>query len=159
MSTKFSVHASNEGGNTVIKLSGVIDEAAHFDPSIAKAKTKVIIDFDELTGINSLGIRAWVKFINALQESCETFVFRNCRSIIIDQINMVADFAPKGTVFESFYAPYSCDDCNTEKEILFTDKDIVEGEYTAPPCSSCNETMEMDALEDEYFIFLNLDEG
>ena len=159
MSTKLSVEISKEDVSTVVTISGVVDESAHFDSSEIPDKSSLVLDFDGLTGINSLGIRTWVRFVNELLEKGCNFKFRNCRSIIIDQVNMVADFAPKGTIFESFYAPFSCDDCNSDVELLFTEKNILENDYSAPKCTTCNEEMEMDALEDEYFIFLEINEG
>src|SRR6185437_12284669 len=98
-----TVQKTNEGGLNCLTLKGAIDEDANFAVASAEG-SGVIIDLREVTAINSVGIREWIKWTKTLPAGCKMTV-RNCPKIIVDQINMVLGFLPAGTVVESFFVP------------------------------------------------------
>lgn len=152
----FSIDSKAEGGKLVVNLKGSIDEDANFQPLDVGANTGVVLNLQDVTAINSVGIREWIKWVKAIPASVQLIV-KNCPKIIVDQINMVSGFLPPTTVVESFYVPYFADASGEEKMVLFTNgKEFKGGEVTAPAGikDSAGEEMEMDVIEAKYFKFL-----
>src|SRR5262249_62010788 len=106
---KLHVDKVSDGRVTCLKLVGTIDEA--FDGKRLAATVKdgtLILDVGEVKKISSFGIREWVDFVGGVGDRVESLLFVECSPKIVDQLNMVMNFAGKGRVF-SFYAPYRCD--------------------------------------------------
>lgn len=155
MSDKLHIDIEVQESQVVCAFKGVIDEDADFTKLSEVKGDNCVFDFDEVSMINSCGIREWIKFIEKLPESI-TIRYRNCRQIIIEQINMVHGFIRPGAKIESFYAPYYCEGCDDEfKQHIKTDE--IEGKK-APhiKCPNCgSEETEFDAIEAQYFAFLD----
>lgn len=138
-----------------IDLQGNIDEDSVF-PQLG-VSSKLVIDFNDVRAINSCGIREWIKWITPLA-SVAAIVYQRCPKIIVDQMNMVDGFLPRGSKVNSFYVPYYCEDSDKEKLILFSrDKDFSDDRIT-PPHNVVDEqtgdAMEIDVIEAKYFKFL-----
>ena len=152
----FSVSNKLEGDTLVLEVKGNIDEDANFTPPDLGSAGRVALDLNEVTAINSVGIREWIKWVKTMPASVKLSV-RRCPKIIVDQINMVAGFLPAGTLIESFYVPYYADGSGNEKMVLFTNgKEFKGGELFAPTevKDDGGEEMEMDVIEAKYFKFL-----
>ena len=94
--------------------------------------------------ISSFGIREWVDFVtHGEQAGASSIVLIECAPKVVDQLNMVANFAGGGRVF-SFYAPFRCDYCDSEHRVLLqVDKDfeaIKSMKLAERPCPSCKES-------------------
>lgn len=107
--------------------------------------------------ISSNGVRSWLKWVGSTPEDVK-IILAKCPKIIVDQLNMVAGFLPKGASVESFYIPYFNQDTGKEKMIL-----VQEGrEYTPGNINIAEEIfdpesgkqMELDVIEESYFKFL-----
>src|SRR5215471_8597145 len=94
-----------------LRLNGTIDES--FDGKrlahSVRAAT-LILDLGDVRKISSFGIRQWVDFIDAAAARAHTILFVECASKVVDQLNMVMNFAGPAKVL-SFYAPYRSDYC------------------------------------------------
>ena len=136
-----------------VELMGAIDEDADFKELSGLVQTTMSFDFEKVTMINSCGIREWINFLETVPERT-TIVYKNCPQIIIEQINMVHGFFRKGASIESFYAPYYCESCGKEMKVHLK-SDLVENRK-APKieCGKCEEEMDFDAIETQYFSFL-----
>jgi anti-anti-sigma regulatory factor len=153
MSDKLSINIKEEEGSQRIEFTGPIDEDSSFD-EISNLSSSVIFDFENVTLINSCGIREWVKFIEGLDESI-SFSYVNCRQIIIEQINMVKGFIREGSRVDSFYAPFYCESCDTEFKIHLKYSQIVNGKAPSLKCEKCGAPeLEFDAIEAQYFQFI-----
>lgn len=153
----FAISKKPEGSSLVLTLDGTIDEDASFSPPDVGGFSSVILDLERITAINSVGIREWIKWIKSFPPASELSV-RNCPKVIVDQINMVAGFLPKGTKVQSFYVPYYSDASGSEKMVLFeAGKEFREGSVFPPEevKDESGELMEMDVIEAKYFKFLN----
>lgn len=155
MSAKFSYEVEERPAELHLGLKGTIDEDVDFSSIPTPKKERYIFNFDGVKGINSCGIREWVRFSEKIDPSTQ-LVYLNCTQIIIEQINMVAGFFRKGSKVEKFYAPYFCEDCDEEKKILIDASRIQNGEAPAEICDKCSKSMEFDALEEQYFRFLKM---
>ncbi|HEX5062029.1 MAG TPA: hypothetical protein VFV99_21820, partial [Kofleriaceae bacterium] len=80
-----------------------------------------------------------------------------CAPKVVDQLNMVANFAGGGRVF-SFYAPFRCDYCDSEQRALLeVTKDweaIKSMKLGERPCPSCKENMYFDEDGSTYFSYM-----
>lgn len=153
---QFKADKQQNGGEFTVTLQGHIDEDATFNGVELAGASKVVVDLDGVTAINSCGIREWVKWIRTAPPAAPV-VYRKCPKVIVDQINMVAGFLPDNGKVESFYVPYYSDNSGNEKMILFKDGAEFKGNEVFPPTEVKDETgevMEMDVIEAKYFKFL-----
>lgn len=152
---KSNVTLKSEGDKLLVKIHGVIDEEIKLTKeSLASAKS-IDFDFAEVKGINSCGIREWIRWISPFPNT--PMVYKNCPKVIVDQINMVDGFLPVNALVESFYVPYYCDESEEEKHVLFIyGKEFSEKgmNYPAEVLDSKNNPMEIDVIENKYFRFL-----
>lgn len=153
MNQKLLINTRITGDEAHVTLEGVIDEDAIFDKIKGLNMNKFFFDFNKVTMINSCGIREWIKYLKEIEDA--QIVYQNCPQIIIEQVNMVHGFIKKGTVLESFFAPYFCPSCDDEKKILLKDSEIVNGKAPVKQCRTCKSDLEFDAIEKQYFSFLS----
>jgi len=138
---KLKLDKFTDGPLTCLRLAGTIDE--HFEGKklahTIKAET-LILDLGGVRKISSFGIREWVDFVGTAGERVADLYLVECSPKVVDQLNMVANFAGKGHIF-SLYAPYRCDYCDAERRVLLqVDRDfeaIREGKPPERPCQSC----------------------
>ena len=159
----FSLQETTEG--LIVRINGILDEESDLD-SLDLGKHKVVVfDLAGIKMINSLGVRNWIIWSrNALRERIVTF--RNCPRVIVDQINMVAQFLPEGSRVESFFTPYQCDNCEESIATLFQQgREFSLRTSDAPPkialphapnCPNCTSPMTLDVIEAKYFRFIKL---
>jgi len=147
---------SNEVKDTLLlTLEGSIDESFLNKTVRIPAGKTVIIDFNKITNINSLGVRHWIQWVRTYPSS--RFVLRHCPQCIVDQMNAVSDFIPARTTVESFYAPYYSENTGEEKKILYknnVDYNISKAPEVKNITDSQGEKMEMDVHPNKYFKFL-----
>jgi hypothetical protein len=145
-----------QGKNVAIVLSGEIDESSDFSPINVDQYEGVVIDFKDVNGINSCGVREWINFLKNLDGKSVSYV--NCPKIIVDQMNMINNFIGLEFKIVSIELPYYCDECDEEVQKLYPLADLVEGgELTIPECKceTCDGEMEFDEIPEQYFSFLN----
>lgn len=137
------------GDAKVILLQGAIDEDAVLEP-LGKLGNPLTFNFKGVESINSLGVRAWVNFIKSLS-GVEVF-YEECPPLVVRQMNMIPSFVGHAKVL-SVYAPYICDQCDTESLVLVGQnqfKKIPESQ----PCEACKKSeMELDGHPQQYFAF------
>jgi anti-anti-sigma regulatory factor len=155
---KLKIDKFAEGAVMCLKFGGTIDE--QFDGKKLAGTVKggtLVLDLAGITKISSFGIREWVDFINAVGQRVEQIVLIECAPKVVDQLNMVANFAGKGRVF-SFYAPYRCDYCDTEARVLLQfDRDYEAIKNMKPPerpCASCGNPEYFDEDATSFFSYL-----
>lgn len=146
------------GDLALYRFDGVIDEKFK-EEDIPKAPGKeAIFDLENISSINSIGIREWIKLANSFKDS-KSLTYKNCSVTFVDQLNMVPDSLGKAKVL-SFHAPYfrECNKCDGEKtcliDVIESKQDLDNGTPPMKMCGDCNEELEFDALEESYFSFL-----
>lgn len=146
------------GQSAYIEFQGGIDEDAVFSNVAVVGANEVVLDMEGVTGVNSCGIREWIKWLKTLPSGVK-LNYVNCPKLVVDQMNMVAGFFPQGSKIESFYTPYYCEGCGNETMVpFFNGKEFSGSKVSAPEnvkCSSCGEPAEMDVIEAKYFKFLD----
>lgn len=157
-SAKLTIEKFADGGISCLKFSGTIDESFE-GKKIARSiqAETLILDLGGVKKISSFGIREWVDFATAAVKQVKQLVMIECAPKVVDQLNMVANFAGGGRVF-SFYAPFRCDYCDSEQRALLeVSKDweaIKSMKLGDRPCPSCKESMYFDEDGSTYFSYM-----
>jgi hypothetical protein len=136
-----------------IQVVGSLDEDSNFSQIDLSFASEIFFDFKNITGIQSCGVREWLKLIKNIKNI--PIYFNNCPKIIIDQINMVDGFLPKNAHVASFYVPYYSEATEEETHLLY------EVKANQNQCLKLKEVhdslgnpMELGVLEQRYFQFL-----
>jgi hypothetical protein len=152
---KLEVKIEKSPDKWVVKMAGTIDEDADFNPLSLQGCKAVEVELEGLKGINSCGIREWIKWMGGAAGAPITLI--KCPKVIVDQINMVEGFLPATAKVQSFFVPYYNDDSGSEKNILFRyGAEFSEGQVNPPVSVKDNDgnDMEMDVIESKYFKFI-----
>ncbi len=155
---KLTIEKFADGGIACLKFNGTIDESFE-GKKIARSieAETLVLDLGGVKKISSFGIREWVDFAATAGKQVKQMVMIECAPKVVDQLNMVANFAASGRVF-SFYAPFRCDYCDSEQRVLLeVSKDfeaIKAMKLAERPCPSCKESMYFDEDGSTYFSYV-----
>jgi|GEM_PF-2936269 len=144
-----------------LRLSGKIDEKSIFPPLQNMNTSRLIVDFADVTTINSLGIQNWIDFLTTLRQPMQ-IVFANCPPCVVLQINMLENFMPQGGEIKSVLVPFYCNSCDrefTEKYHVGTDVELKGGNIllnknSSTLCKDDSCDIETDINRDKFFHFL-----
>lgn len=142
----------DEGSMSRISLFGIIDEDADLSQAFAKLKSKVLLNLEGITLINSCGVREWVQAVRSFPKGIEV-IYEKCPPRIVEQANSVSNFLGNGRI-ATFFAPYFCSSCNREVNILLAAETAPSGKAPSQKCPTCKGAMDFDEVEEEYFSFL-----
>jgi anti-anti-sigma regulatory factor len=146
------LRVTREGSQTLVTVSGVIDEAADFG-EFAKLSGRVRIDMRGVHRFNSFGCRHWVDLVRGLAPRT-TLTFVACSPAVIDQLNTTYGFLGHGKM-ESFIGAMLCDRCGRDFEHVFDAGycAALDGlpEVRRPVCGG---PAELDDDADQYLLFL-----
>ena len=139
-------------------LVGIIDERAELAPLLDRAESATLtLDLGDVTFINSLGIRQWMRFLTGAQNRGLRLRLRRVSEPMVQQMNMI-ESARGGAEIESFFAPYGCDGCGREDAVLLdaSTHAALISRSTAPSmaCPECGQMMVLQDLPKRYFLFL-----
>ena len=155
---KLTIEKFADGGIACLKFVGTIDEA--FDGKKIGRSIQcdtLVLDLGGVKKISSFGIREWVDFVATAGKQAKSLVLIECAPKVVDQLNMVANFAGGGRVF-SFYAPFRCDYCDSEHRVVLDmakDFEAIKAMKLAErPCPSCKESMYFDEDGSTFFSYV-----
>jgi anti-anti-sigma regulatory factor len=155
---KLTIEKFADAAIACLKFSGTIDESFE-GKKIARSiqADTLVLDLGGVKKISSFGIREWVDFATTAVKQVKQMIMIECAPKVVDQLNMVANFAGGGRVF-SFYAPFRCDYCDSEQRALLeVSKDfeaIKSMKLGDRPCPSCKESMYFDEDGATYFSYV-----
>lgn len=150
-----NVSKEQVGNVLVVRLSGSIEESANFDKLIGTPVGEMQIHCKDVPRINSVGVKAWIKYFQGAQARGTKLKFTECSTAIVEQINLISNFTCGGVV-ESIYVPFACEKCRTELIGLFKTDDLKKLKFELPDlkCSKCGGKTVFDDIPEEYFGFL-----
>jgi anti-anti-sigma regulatory factor len=158
MGARLLIDIKEKDGLSYVKLSGMIDEDNDLLESTHRiTQPKVVINTADIHRINSCGVRDWVTWLGDLGKKGANVYLVECSPTIMTQANLVHNFTSSGTIL-SFYAPYYCSDCDTDKMLLLEMADVFKTTpFVAPACrcDQCDNAMDFDDIENSYFAFLS----
>lgn len=147
----------NQTADTLlVKLSGSIEENVDFNALIgAPNAPKMDVVLREVLRINSVGVKAWIKYFQSVATKGTQLRFLECSTAIVEQINLISNFTCGGKV-ESIFVPFCCTKCSTELLGLFRAEDLKKINFQIPnlKCSKCGGVAQFDDIPEEYFGFL-----
>ena len=151
-----NVIKEQKGTVLAVRLVGSIDENVVFDKLIGTPPAALDVNCKEISRINSVGVKAWIKFFQSCQAKGTKLKFLECSTPIVEQINLISNFVCNGIV-ESVYVPFSCKKCHTELVGLFKAEDLKKMKLKLPflKCNKCGGEAEFDDVPEEYFGFLS----
>lgn len=142
----------------LVRLIGPITELADFGPVKFATLKPVEIDLEEITAMNSIGIREFAAWTSSLQNA--VIEFSHCPKFFVDQVNMIRGLIPARSKIVSFYVPYFNPQTEEEKRILYRrgleyDGVGAEAKLNSPDVTgSDGKPMELDVIPEKYFQFL-----
>ncbi|MEK2690813.1 hypothetical protein [Bdellovibrio sp. GT3] len=145
-----------------IFLEGPISEKTElFDVKIQNFKN-IKLNLSKVTFINSIGVKNWISWTVRFSLGTK-LVMEECPYVIVNQVNIVHGFVPKGTVIASFIAPFLCESCAFEMTMKL-ENDVhykyavnqLPHEVHLPDltCTKCASPMEPDFMVEKIFSFL-----
>lgn len=146
-----------ESGEQLL-LAGTIDETARLGELISRAQNgRLILDLAGITFINSIGVRDWCLMQRAAATAHLSVELRRVAEPLVHQLNIVA--AARGVArVTSFYAPYECDECDREYEVLLdVRKNADDLAIMQPPkqmCPECDAELVFGHPPELYFTFM-----
>lgn len=150
-----NVVKEQKGNVLLVRLSGSIEESVNFDQLIGPPPGELHINCKEVPRINSVGVKAWIKYFQTAQQKGTKLKYVECSTAIVEQINLISNFTCGGEV-ESVYVPFSCSSCKSELVGLFKVEDIKKLNLNVPDlkCTKCSGKAVFDDIPEEYFGFL-----
>jgi anti-anti-sigma regulatory factor/DNA-directed RNA polymerase subunit RPC12/RpoP len=150
-----NVTKEQNGSVLTVRLTGSIEETANFDQLVGAPQTEMVINCKEIPRINSVGVKAWIKYFQTCQAKGTKLRFIECSTAIVEQINLISNFTCGGVV-ESIFVPFSCTSCKSEFVGLFKTDDLKKLEMNLPDlkCPKCANKAVFDDIPEEYFGFL-----
>ena len=139
----------------VVALRGEIDEKSVFDPLVHELKDGGALDLSGVDRINSVGVRSWLTFVQALDGNGKRVSLLACSVPVVHQLNMISRFAGDAKV-ASIHAPFLCPECESSSTRLVdtTNADVDAQLSAGVACPKCGAAMEFDDVPASYFAFL-----
>lgn len=144
-----------QGAALLVRMSGSIEESVDFEKLIGAVQGELIINCKGVSRINSVGVKAWIKYFQSVAASGTQLRFVECSTAIVEQINLISNFTCGGNV-ESIFVPFACGGCGAELVGLFKADALKKAGFNLPnlKCSKCGGEAEFDDIPEEYFGFL-----
>jgi anti-anti-sigma regulatory factor len=135
-----------------LTLAGRIDDTAQLGELAARLPAgDVAIDTDDVTFVNSVGLRELVRLVRALRG--RRIAFERVADVLITQVNLVPELARALTVV-SFHAQYACGKCGAEHAPLVdvaTHAQLLHlGVAPKLPCPECGAPSEIADFPERY---------
>jgi DNA-directed RNA polymerase subunit RPC12/RpoP len=143
------------GQVTTVNLEGGMEAGVELDKLIGIPAGELRVNCRGIQRINSIGVKAWLRFFQSVREANRKIVFQECSIALVEQFNSIANFACGGTV-ESFYLPYMCEDCGKDVHILQNVETFKRAgsKVADTKCPHCGGAAVFDDLPEEYLRFL-----
>lgn len=151
-----NVVKEKKGNVLLARLTGSIEETVNFDQIIGDDPgPELHVNCKGISRINSVGVKAWIKYFQNLAGKSVKLKFQECSTAIVEQINLISNFTCGGEV-ESIFVPFSCQKCSAELVGLFRVDALKKLNFEVPSlkCTKCGGSAVFDDIPDEYFHFV-----
>jgi hypothetical protein len=135
-----------------VLLRGKITEIVELDAGQVPGGRPIVIDAGGVTNLNSLGVRNWVRFLDALCAKSPNVVLQRFSPMLVFQASMISIFLSRARVM-SFLSPWCCVECDHTLELEHAINDEIP---QSVPCPKCKSPMEFDSDLDAYQTFRQL---
>jgi anti-anti-sigma regulatory factor/endogenous inhibitor of DNA gyrase (YacG/DUF329 family) len=152
-----SIRKEQKGDCLQIHLSGAVDENFSWESELGAVDTKAVhINCKDVTRINAVGVRSWIRYLQDLHKKGIEISFVQCSTAVIEQMNLISNFSCGGRV-ESLAIPFFCGQCRTDLVAWLRTQQIERIRDRIPDmnCPKCTGKVKFDDIADEYFGFLD----
>ena len=128
-----------------VHLSGSIVESVDLEVIIGEVPSELHLHCKEVERINSMGVKRWIQYFNRLREKGTRLHFHECSSAIVQQANLIPNFACGGTI-ESICLPFICEKCSRELVAVMRSEDArrIDLDKIDLKCSRCSSRLIFD---------------
>ncbi|MBA3542032.1 MAG: hypothetical protein H0T79_20620 [Deltaproteobacteria bacterium] len=149
------------GAPTRIQLAGRIDDAVQFGDLIAQLPPgAVAVDTSDVTFVNSIGMREWIRFLRVLRDRGTPAILERVADVLMTQMNLITELRTAVQIV-SFHAQYVCGTCGAEAapvvDALANAAALRRLEAPRLPCPECNAQMELADFPERYLSIFKLD--
>ncbi|MBS1959385.1 MAG: hypothetical protein JST80_07940 [Bdellovibrionales bacterium] len=139
----------------MVDLNGTIEENVNFEQLIGAFQGDLTVKCRGITRINSVGVKTWMRYFQNLKMQGKNFKFIECPQPIIEQLNMISNFACGGEVV-SILLPFSCLKCQNEFVANLQTAELKVNNLQIPnvKCEKTECGARFDDDPDEYLYFL-----
>ncbi len=147
-----------------IAFKGAITEVAKINAVELKEKKSLVLDFNDISYINSAGVRRWILWMWNIEKEFPNvkIIIERCPTIMYKQIITVMRFVPKMTQVRSFYIPFFCENCEESSLKMFISKPLLGLkdkdfflQISGENCKKCGATLVVDASLEQFNKFIN----
>jgi hypothetical protein len=142
----------------VFRLRGTLADFSELEDLLV-VPPPLRLDLSGLTGLNSMSIGQWVRFIGRWGD--RPFELHGCPPEFVDLINLIPAALgknPQPGCVKSILVPYMCEACGADHNFLVKMSDLViDGEDVKVPensCPACKHACRMAVDAGDYFLFL-----
>lgn len=142
-----------------LAIAGSIDEGSNLVRLLDHAVDgRLVLDLGGVKFINSVGVRQWIRMQQDAAAKKIRLELVRVAEPLVHQLNITP--AARGvSVVTSFFAPYLCDNCDSEHQILLDMRthgaDLAQKRAPVNKCTHCKRDLEFTNPPDLYFMFLD----
>lgn len=128
-------------------------------PELEESGEKIIVNLDQVTGLNSVGTRLWCRWVADASNKYGEVLIEEAPMLFVKAFSQIQGALNKKCKVNSLKVPYYADSSGETKNVTvklgehyFPDRPLALPEIK----DSTGETMEVDVIEDAYFAFLKI---
>lgn len=148
--------SSSDHGDHVV-LNGQLDELCELAAFSERLGTTVIFDLEQVSFVNSIGLREWVRTLRALDGRGAQITLSRCSEAVVHNMNMVLAARGRAAV-DSFHMPYHCEFCDRHISVCLSVAEHLDTfrlmQAPEQHCSECGRAMQMSEMPETYLMFL-----
>lgn len=145
----FSMTVSVAQGVATVTMSGMITESVDLDANKIAPGQPVVIDTARVNHMNSLGVRNWILFMEAVCQRAQSVSLDNLSPMMVFQASMISTFLG-GAKVRTFQSPWVCEECDHMTVLTHGLQEAIPETIACPKCKSA---MEFDSDLDSYQSF------
>ncbi len=148
--------SSSDAGDLVV-LNGQLDELCELAAFTQRLGKNVTIDLEQVSFVNSIGLREWVRTLRALDQRGAHVTLSRCSEAVVHHMNMILAARGRAAV-DSFHMPYHCDFCDRHISVCVSVAEHLDTfrhmQVPEQRCAGCGRAMEMSEMPETYLMFL-----
>lgn len=153
-------HKFDKSDSSALKLflTGELREDSIM-PELTEGGSKLIIDLDLVTGLNSVGTRIWCRWLTEANEKFSEIIIEEAPMLFVKAFGQIQGALTKNCKVGSLKIPYYSDSLGENKNVTVRlgEHYSFDGPYALPEVKdSLGQPMEIDVIEDSYFSFLKV---
>lgn len=128
-------------------------------PELTEGGSKMVVDLDLVTGLNSVGTRIWCRWLADVNEKFSEIIIEEAPMLFVKAFGQIQGALTKNCKVGSLKIPYYSDSLGETKNVTVRlgEHYSFDGPYALPEVNdSVGQPMEIDVIEEAYFAFLKV---